>query len=205
MDRRQEEMKKERDAILKDFREGEKYFEKVQNKLPFEIQLAIRRLEKHHKEEVLKSPTLTTLKKCEKFQEDRGMLGWEIFFCPETYNYPFVIENIRPFDVVYDACAGDLRLDLVLSQKCSKVYAVEIDPRIIGKAIEIIGFDMPSNLIPICTDALEFPLPPDVTTIVILHRHLLRPLPEYWKKYRMISNANFDEPIKLKEKEGSVG
>jgi len=91
-------------------------------------------------------------------------------------------------DVVYDACAGALFLSLRLSQKCRKVYAVEINPNVLGWALETIGFDMPTNLIAICGDALKMPLPPDVTKIILLHIHLEKPLPQSWRSKPIITS-----------------
>ena len=188
----------ERDKILEVFRESKQYFEEVIVNLPKDIHQAINRIMKYYSKQLDESPK--QISKSMNWQKRIGLEGWEVFFCPETDNYRFVIENIEPQEVIYDVGAGDLRLDLVLSQRCKKVYAVEINPMIIGKSIELIGYDMPKNLISICADALKFPLPKDVTTIVVLVRHLIHPLPEEWYEKRIISNDNYQPLYILEDK-----
>jgi len=184
----------ERDDILREFREGKAFYTELKSQMPKYIQEALNRIEEFYDDQ-LDNLDYSDVDECVEWQVLMGLEGWEVFFCPEVHNYKFVINNIRGHEIVFDACAGDLRLDLLLSQLCKKVYAVEINPKIIGKSIELIGYDMPPNLITICSDILKIPLPSDVTTIVLLHRHFIHKLPKEWWEKKIITNNHYS-PLK---------
>lgn len=46
------------------------------------------------------------------------------------------------------------------------VYAVEVNPKVLGPALEKIGWDQPRNLVAICANALDIPFPKDITIAV---------------------------------------
>ena len=125
-------------------------------------------------------------KECTSFQHEHGMKGWEIFFVPEDMYYDPCLEKLSRDDVVFDVGAGDLRFDLMVADVCKKVYAVEINPTIIARALNIIGYDMPTNMIAICGNAFEMELPSDVTVVTCLMIHRQHEFPESWKNSRII-------------------
>lgn len=121
-----------------------------------------------------------------EFYRSRGLRGWEPFFAPEEYFYDEVLRYLSSDDVVFDVGAGDLRFDLVMSRRVRKVYAVEVNPIILANALKIIGFRLPRNLIVICANALDIPLPEDVTAITILMIHRTWKIPEQWLGRKII-------------------
>jgi 16S rRNA A1518/A1519 N6-dimethyltransferase RsmA/KsgA/DIM1 with predicted DNA glycosylase/AP lyase activity len=97
--------------------------------------------------------------------------SWEAIFAPyDPLTYQAVLERIKSEDVILDIGAGDLRLDRQMARIVRKVYAVEVNARVLDQA-GTARDPLPSNLIPIYADAraLEFPL--DVTADVLLMRH----------------------------------
>ena len=141
---------------------------------------AIQRLEKSFSRS-LKEPTPEGFKKFREFNDREGMIDWECFFVPEENFYLEALDKVSEDDVIFDVGAGDLRFDLLLSPIVKKVYAVEINPEILGKALKIIGFDIPKNLIAIRGNAFEFDLPRDVTKVICLMIHRKHDFPESWK------------------------
>lgn len=124
---------------------------------------------------------------CASFQVLHGMKGWEVFFVPEVTNYNDCLSKLNPDDIVFDVGAGDLRFDLVMAEKVMKVYAVEINPKILASSLRIIGYDLPENLVVICGNAFDMELPGDVTAVTCLMIHRKHEFPESWKKARIIS------------------
>lgn len=97
---------------------------------------------------------------------------WEAWFSPydeETYNA--VLSHVASDDVVLDIGAGDLRLALRMVERARSVYAVEVNPLVIGRSLEVIGLDLPRNLHVLCANALDITVPADVTVAVLLMRH----------------------------------
>jgi len=131
-------------------------------------------------------PTIEEVERCHRFQEQHDMKGCEIFFCPEEWFYEDILKLLKPDDVVFDVGAGDLRFDLMMAEEVRKVYAVEINPVILARALKIIGFDMPANLIVICGNAFKMELPPDVTVVTCLMIHRQHDFPESWLSRRII-------------------
>lgn len=98
--------------------------------------------------------------------------------------YSSILEKVNKEDIVFDAGAGDLRFPLMLSQKVKKVYAIDLSPTLISKALKIIGYYLPLNLIIICGDWCKFPIPKDVTIITCLVNNPI--VPKEWHNYRVI-------------------
>jgi len=144
------------------------------------------RLEKEYKRMIEEEDTPEQIHRSIEFQKSRGMQGWECFFVPERWFYSDVLRLLRPDDVVFDVGAGDLRFDLLMARKVKKVYAVEINPVILGRALKTIGYDLPRNVIAICGNAFEMELPSDVTVITCLMIHREHDFPESWRNRRII-------------------
>ncbi len=121
-----------------------------------------------------------------RFLRERGLRGGEAFFVPEDWLYEEVLKFLEPDDVVFDVGAGDLRFDLMMAGKVRRVYAVEVNPDILGKALLTIKYDLPRNVIPVCANALDVPLPKDVTAVTILMIHRTWEIPEEWVKQAKI-------------------
>ncbi len=135
----------------------------------------------------LENDCLEDMDKCLNFQKNRRMVGWEIFFCPEKKeNYHIFLKNLSEEDVVFDIGAGDLRFDLIMSQKIKKIYAIEINPTILGRALQVVGYDLPENIIAICADAFQMDLPLDATVITCLMRHRQHPFRLAWRGSKII-------------------
>lgn len=149
-------------------------------------QKTIARLKRRYSRMCSQGPKPGELKKSREFQKSRGMEGWEIFIVPESMFYEEVLSMISGDDVVFDVGAGDLRFDIMLSEKVKKVYAVEINPGFLGGALKIIGYDMPRNVVAICGNAFEWELPSDVTVVTCLLIHRQHVFPRSWKRCRII-------------------
>jgi len=162
----------------------------------------IKRLERAYREELERDVDKEELEKANRFFRERGLTAGEVFFCPEKWFYDDVLELLKPDDVVFDVGAGDLRFALLASQKVKKVYAVEVNPTILGKALTVIGFDLPSNVIPICADAWKIELPRDVTVITCLMIHRTRPFPKQWLSKRIIYTRREGVYVEDVEKRG---
>jgi SAM-dependent methyltransferase len=107
-----------------------------------------------------------------RFAERHDLTDWEGWFSPyDDQIYDAVLSHIGPEDTVLDLGAGDLRLALRMAGQAQKVYAVEVNPLLLSWALEIIGLDLPRNLHVICANALDLPIPSDVTVAVLLMRH----------------------------------
>ena len=123
-------------------------------------------------------------------------IDWEAIWAPyDEEIYRFVVERIYPFDVVVDIGAGDLRLSSRVANIASWVYAIERNPEVLARADR---YGQLENLVPICTDARQWPMPTDVTVGVLLMRHCT---PEHFAEYvarlkamgcrRLITNARW--------------
>lgn len=130
-------------------------------------------------EEVLRRLAARTEENRVQFHEDLAgfaarhhLLDWEGWFSPyDDDTYTLVLSTIQDHDVVLDIGAGDLRLALQMAVRARQVYAVEVNPLLAGVALGEIGLDLPRNLHVICANALDVPIPPDVTVAVLLMRH----------------------------------
>ena len=106
------------------------------------------------------------------FARLHDLADWEGWFSPyDEETYSTVLGHIVPEDVVLEIGAGDLRLALRMAERARKVYAVEVNPLVVGPALGIIGLRLPRNLHVVCANALDFPIPSGVTTAVLLMRH----------------------------------
>lgn len=106
------------------------------------------------------------------FATRHDLLDWEGWFSPcDDETYALVLRKIQHHDVVLDFGAGDLRLALRMASRARRVYALEVNPLLVGEALGEIGLDLPRNLHVICANALDVPIPPQVTVAVLLMRH----------------------------------
>jgi hypothetical protein len=123
-------------------------------------------------------------------------IDWEAIWAPyDEDTYRFVVERIYPFDVVVDIGAGDLRLSSRVASIASWVYAIERNPDVLARADR---YGQPENLVAVCTDARQWPMPTDVTVGVLLMRHCT---PKHFAEYvarlkamgcrRLITNARW--------------
>lgn len=123
----------------------------------------IKKLEENYKYQIENEESPT--KECLEFYKNRIGGYTAVMYVPHKENYEEMLSKISKQDIVCDMGAGDLRFALMASQKCKKIYAVEMCPKIVSKALEIIGWQLPRNLIVICADWRYFPIPKDVTFI----------------------------------------
>ncbi|MGE5776986.1 MAG: rRNA adenine N-6-methyltransferase family protein, partial [Chloroflexota bacterium] len=97
--------------------------------------------------------------------------AWEMTYAPyDQPTYEATLARIRSNDIVLDIGAGDLRLSRQMAVIARKVYAVEIDARVLEQAY-FARDPLPANLIPIRADARTWDFPSDVTAAVLLMRH----------------------------------
>ena len=122
------------------------------------------------------------------------MVDWEKLWAPYAEgDYKFVIDQIKPHDVVLDIGAGDLRLSVRLARIAQKVYAIECNTAVLAQFDRA---EWPANLKVICADALTYPFPADATVGVLLMRHCAH-FREYAARlkqagcYRLITNARW--------------
>ena len=153
--------------------------------LSYETEEIIKRLERSFRR-MLKNVNYSDHKECSSFQHEHGMKGWEIFYVPEDMFYDPCLEKLSRDDVVFDVGAGDMRFDLIMAGTVRKVYAVEINPTITARALNIIGYGLPTNVIAMCGNAFEMELPGDVTAVTCLMIHRQHEFPESWKRCRII-------------------
>jgi SAM-dependent methyltransferase len=142
-------------------------------------------------------------KNYESFTDFHDLTDWEGWFSPYTLEtYETVLSQIAPDDVVLEIGAGDLRLALQMAERAQRVYAVEVNPLVVGSALETIGLHMPRNLHVICANALDFPIPPGVTAAVLLMRHCQH-FGEYFERLRaagcnrLLTNARWKSGVEI--------
>ena len=96
---------------------------------------------------------------------------WEAMYAPyDQPTYQDVLDRLKSSDVILDIGAGDLRLARQMRRIARKVYAVEVNARVLDQAYAARD-PLPANLIPIHTDARALDFPSDLTTGVLLMRH----------------------------------
>ena len=138
-----------------------------------------------------------------RFATRHDLTDWEGWFSPyDDQVYESVLSYIGSEDVVLDVGAGDLRLALRMAVQAEEVYAVEVNPLLLSRALKIIGLDLPRNLHVICANALDLPVPPDVTVAVLLMRHC-----QHFRTYfdrlrasdcqRLLTNARWKTGVEL--------
>jgi SAM-dependent methyltransferase len=97
--------------------------------------------------------------------------AWEAMHAPyDEPTYQAVLDRLGPNDIVLDIGAGDLRLARRMARIARKVFAVEINPRVLELA-HLGSGPLPENLTPICGNARTLEFPYDITTGVLLMRH----------------------------------
>ncbi|MCA9958184.1 MAG: hypothetical protein KC443_04070 [Anaerolineales bacterium] len=107
--------------------------------------------------------------------------AWEQMWSPyDEVTYAQVLTWVRPYHVVLDIGAGDLRLARRLAQQAKWVYALEMNDTLLPAVATL-----PDNLQVICADARSYPFPSDVTLAVLLMRHCLH-VAVYLEKLRAI-------------------
>jgi predicted RNA methylase len=98
-------------------------------------------------------------------------VDWEALWSPyDLSTYHAVLEMIQPNDVVFDIGAGDLRLARQMLEHAKKIYAVEINRRVLSSGMNQ-SFPDSHCLVPICADARSVEIPSDVSVGVLLMRH----------------------------------
>lgn len=99
---------------------------------------------------------------------------WEMMWAPyDEATYQAVLAHIQSHDVVLDIGAGDLRLAQRMAKIAKRVYAIELQPKILQQGLTSITGVLPQNLTLLCGDARVLPFPPNVTVGVLLMRHCL--------------------------------
>ncbi len=103
---------------------------------------------------------------------NRSEEDWELIWAPyDQPTYDWVLQAIRPEDVVLEIGAGDLRLALQIARAARQVYAIEIHPELIERAIAAQPQELPHNLTILPGDAQRAPFPAGVSAGVLLMRH----------------------------------
>jgi len=105
-------------------------------------------------------------------------------YVPHDNQYSTVLNLVNKDDIVIDMGSGDFRFSIMLSKKVKKVYALELNPELVSKSLNIIKYHLPSNLTIICADWFNFPIPNDVNTIICLCNS--PKIPIEWFKYKTI-------------------
>ncbi len=106
------------------------------------------------------------------FATRHDLSDWEAWWSPyDQATYAAVLDAIAPDDTVLDIGAGDLRLSLRLAERARRVYAVEVNPRLLADALARAGYALPRTLVVVCGNALDIPVPAGVTAAVLLMRH----------------------------------
>ena len=90
--------------------------------------------------------------------------------CYDPPTYQAVLDRLGPRDVVLDIGAGDLRLARQMAAIIRKVYAVEVNARVLEQADSRRSL-LPANVISICADVRTLTFPSDITTGVLMMRH----------------------------------
>jgi hypothetical protein len=94
---------------------------------------------------------------------------WELRWAAyDPITYQTVLEQLLPDDVVLDIGAGDLRLARQMAGTARKIYAIEINDKVLGQGL---SKPLPDNLVTLHADALVTDFPLDVTIGVLLMRH----------------------------------
>lgn len=131
------------------------------------------------------------------------MADWEAWFSPyDEDTYQEVLDHVGPEDVVLEIGAGDLRLALRLAERARRVYAVEVNPLVVGPALDTIGWRLPRNLHVVCANALDHPILPGVTVAVLLMRHCHH-FEQYFERLqaagcqRLLTNARWRSGVEM--------
>lgn len=94
--------------------------------------------------------------------------SWEWVWAPyDAPIYDLVLEQLEENDIVLDIGAGDLRLSRQMAARVKRVYALEINQRLLEQSSK----KLPANLQIITGDARALTFPQTITTAVLLMRH----------------------------------
>jgi SAM-dependent methyltransferase len=123
----------------------------------------------------------------------RNAKEWEAAWAPyDEFTYQAVLNYIRSRDCVLEIGAGDLRLAKRLAGVARLVFAIEINPKVLARAVQ----PLPDNLVVMLGDALNLEFPIGISCGVLMMRHCLH-FHQYAQKLkdcgatRMISNARW--------------
>jgi SAM-dependent methyltransferase len=128
--------------------------------------------------------------------------AWEAMYASyDQPTYQAVLDQLMPEDVVLDIGAGDLRLTRRMARIARKVYAIEINARVLEQA-NASQDPLPDNLIPFLADARALDFPSDSTTGVLMMRHCtcLRLYAEKLQRAganRLITNARWHMDVEV--------
>ena len=114
------------------------------------------------------------------FFADRGGYMTSVMWIPHTDQYEDALAIVRDKDIVVDMGCGDLRFSLMLANRCRKVYAIDFNQWVLRKSLAVIGWSLPRNLVVICADWRDFPIPIDATKIICLVNFPIDCLPKAW-------------------------
>jgi SAM-dependent methyltransferase len=135
------------------------------------------------------------------FARLHNLADWEGWFSPyDDETYDAVLDHVAADDVVLEIGAGDLRLALRIAERAQRVHAVEVNPLVVGPALEMIGLRLPRNLHVTCANALDVPVPPGVSVAVLLMRHC-RHFGQYFERLRtagcrrLLTNARWKSGV----------
>jgi hypothetical protein len=112
-------------------------------------------------------------------------------------NYSQMLSFLQPDDVLCDMGSCYLQFPLLASAKCRKVYAVELNPIVISKALRAVGYLMPINLIVTCAEWHQFPVPADVTVISCLVNGAVIPITRWLEGGRRVYHGTVGENPKV--------
>jgi hypothetical protein len=97
--------------------------------------------------------------------------AWETMYAPyDQATYQSVVDCLSADDIILDIGAGDLRLSRQMARIARKVYAIEINVRLLDQ-VNAAREPLPANLSPICGDARALDFPADITIGVLMMRH----------------------------------
>ena len=118
---------------------------------------------------------------------------WEAAWAPyDESTYRAVLNYIHPTDCVLEIGAGDLRLAKRLAGVARLVFAIEINPEVLARAVQ----PLPDNLVVMLGDALIMEFPTGISCGVLMMRQCLH-FRHYAQKLkdcgaaRLISNARW--------------
>jgi hypothetical protein len=98
-------------------------------------------------------------------------IAWEAMHAHyDQPTYQAVLDHLSPNDQVLEIGAGDLRLARQMAAIARKVYAVEVNARVLEQANRTFH-PLPANVIPIRADARILAFLSDITTGVLMMRH----------------------------------
>lgn len=138
-----------------------------------------------------------------RFAARHELDDWEGWYSPyEEEIYQAVLDRIDGEDVVLDIGAGDLRLALCMAQRAQHVYALEVNPVVVGAALSVVGFQLPRNLHVVCANAQDAAFPRGITVAVLLMRHC-RHFGHYVERLqaagcrRLLTNARWKDGVEM--------